>query len=79
MAKCMYKSESEGTCCRSTSEHHCEQVTDAICSKCILQQGEPIVSDKVKFKNIIRKGLELLPETKENFQAIKLFKDALKI
>lgn len=76
--KCMYKSESEGKCHRSTSEHHCKDVTDAICDKCILQQGKPIVSDKVKFKNIIKLSIEQL-KTNDTKEALRILESAIKI
>ncbi len=78
MPKCMYRCETSGTCCRSTSENHCQQITDEICHQCVLNQDKPMISDKQRFKNIIKGAIKLLKinDTKE---ALRVLNSAMKI
>ena len=79
MAKCMYKCESDGTCARSTCSHHCQQVDDEICSKCLLNQEYPILSGKQLVKNAVKKALEVLPSSIDNREGRELLYKALNI
>ena len=79
MEKCMYKCESDGMCARSTSSHHCQQVTDEICASCALHQEKPDVNPKEQIKTAIRQALEHLPSSTENRQGREILYEALQI
>ena len=83
MPKCMYKCEGDGICACSISQHHCKQVNDEICGKCLLNQENPTVSDKAKLKRIIKEAIELMENDKvdntNNYDALLILKKAMKI
>lgn len=78
MPKCIYKCVDDGTCARSTCEHHCKVVSDETCNKCMLNQETTIVSDKTLLKKIIKDAILAL-KYKDIEEAMTLLGEALKI
>ena len=78
MPKCIYKCNDDGTCARSTCEHHCKVVSDETCNNCMLNQETTIVSDKVLLKRVMENTILALRDKDIN-AAIILLGDGLKI
>jgi len=78
MLKCIYKCGTDKICCCSSSEHHCEVVTDAVCGKCELIQDKPTISPEQRLKNIIIGALDILPSNPGNVDAVALLRTGLR-
>ena len=76
MPKCMYKC-SDDTCASSLSEHHCQVVSDAICSECEQNQDKPTISTEQRLRRVISEALELIPNTPDNGETISLLSTGL--
>lgn len=77
LEKCMYKGV-DGICARSTSVHHCQQVTDAICGGCVVHQTTPTVNDRTRFQRIMRQAADALKDNDAK-EALRILDAGLRI
>jgi hypothetical protein len=76
--KCVYRC-TDGLCGRSTSNHHCQIVTDAICESCDVNSVSLEKSPQQTLKQAISKALEVLPMIPENEHAVDILTAALEV